>query len=267
MTRPTGGRAPASLAASTTRRTTPTGRCHGETRHPWGTGITILSRGRNTGKSPLRRHSTPDRGPSGPVEGPAPGAASLPPHMALVPALDAVPLPEILATAGRRMAPAYLRRRLDQGRCPVHRRRHDHLHLCRGCRVGGRGPLHGAIPTHPADGTARRHRPVARHRRAAPWRQGRVQARGDRPGSHRPHPRPAQPAHRLRPVRVELGGPCPRLCRARLGVARRRRRQGHPRGAPHRGLRLRRRPARPRLPARRASRRRALPGGGAPRRQ
>ena len=44
--------------------------------------------------------------------------ALVPPHMALVPALDAVPLPEILATAGRRMAPAYLRRRLTRAGAP-----------------------------------------------------------------------------------------------------------------------------------------------------
>ena len=44
--------------------------------------------------------------------------ASLPPHMALVPALDALPLPEILATAGHRMAPAYLRRRLTRAGAP-----------------------------------------------------------------------------------------------------------------------------------------------------
>jgi enterochelin esterase family protein len=38
--------------------------------------------------------------------------------MALVPALDALSLPEILATAGRRMAPAYLRRRLTRAGAP-----------------------------------------------------------------------------------------------------------------------------------------------------
>jgi enterochelin esterase family protein len=38
--------------------------------------------------------------------------------MALVPALAALPLPEILATAGHRMAPAYLRRRLTRAGAP-----------------------------------------------------------------------------------------------------------------------------------------------------